>query len=350
MSEAQSLKEQWLDGLRGEAAGYTRLAMDNIAREFPSYISTVMTAPGDFPYRPKERTPVFFGSFDWHSCVEMHWVLVRLLRIAPDAVPASEIRTVLDAQFTAEGLQAEAAFMATEHGARIERPYGWGWALTLMDELSSWDDPDARRWAAAMEPLAEVLTGNFLAWLPVATYPLRSGLHSNSSFGMSRALSYARRLADGGRPELADAITDAARRWYSGDAGYPGGWEPSGHDFLSPALTEAELLARLLPQPEFAIWLTAFLPGIADGSPSSLFTPVVVSDPSDGHIAHLHGLNLSRAWCWRRLAETLAPADPRTPVCADAARRHADASLPHVVGGDYMVEHWLAAYAVLLVS
>jgi Protein of unknown function (DUF2891) len=359
-----SLREHWLERLRGEVAAYAQLAMDNIAREFPSYVSTVMTAPGDFPHRPRDRTPVFYGSFDWHSCVEMHWVLVRLLRLAAEfpaaqvpaaqvpaaQVPAAQITSVLDAQFTEEGLRAEAAFMATRHGARMERPYGWGWALTLMHELASWEDPNARRWAAAMEPLAEVLARNFLGWLPVATYPLRSGLHINSSFGLTRALPYARRLAGGGRPELADAITGAARRWYAADAGYPGGWEPSGHDFLSPALTEAELMACLLPRAEFAGWLTAFLPGIADGAPASLFTPALVADPGDGQIAHLHGLNLSRAWCWRRLAETLPPDDPRVAACADAARRHADASLPHVTGEDYMVGHWLAAYAVLLVS
>jgi TctA family transporter len=157
-------------------------------------------------------------------------------------------------------------------------------------------------------------------------------------------------LADAGRPELARAIEQAAHRWYATDAGYPGGWEPSGHDFLSPALTEAELMTRLLPAGEFSGWLGAFLPGLAAGEPTALFTPAVVSDSSDGQIAHLHGLNLSRAWCWRRLAETLPAGDPRVPVCVAAARTHAEAALPHVVADDYMVTHWLAAYAVLLFS
>jgi hypothetical protein len=232
-------------------------------------------------------------------------------------------------------------------GGMSERPYGWGWALTLAYELATWDDPDARRWSAAMEPLASVLTEHFLRWLPKATYPLRVGPHANSAFGLSLALSYARLRARLGEPELESAINAAARRWYAADADYPGSWEPSGHDFLSPALAEAELMACLLPVAE---WLHSFLPGIAAGEPKTLFTPATVADSSDGQMAHLHGLNLSRAWCWRRLAETLPAADPRIPSCLAAARAHAEASLPHVLTDDYMVTHWLAAYAVLLAT
>jgi hypothetical protein len=279
----------------------------------------------------------------------MHWVLVRLLKVAGDAVPAAQVRAALDGQLTEAGLRAEAEFMRARGG--FERPYGWGWALALAHELATWpDDPDAPRWAAAMEPLASALTENFLGWLPKATYPVRTGLHANTSFGLSMALPWARRLAAAGEPALAAAIGDAARRWYAADADYPAAWEPSGHDFLSPALAEAELMARLLPAGEFAPWLAAFLPGLADGAPASLFTPAVVSDSSDGQIAHLHGLNLSRAWCFRRLAETLPPGDSRIPACTQASRRHAEASLSHVTGDDYMVTHWLAAYAVLLFS
>ncbi|MFY9933379.1 MAG: DUF2891 domain-containing protein [Streptosporangiaceae bacterium] len=325
------------------------MALENIAREFPSYLIVQMNEPGDFPHRPRDRTPVFYGSYDWHSCVEMHWVLVRLLKVAAGAVPATEIRAVLDAQFTAEALRREAEFITG--GGRSERPYGWGWALSLIHELAGWTgDEDAKRWAAAMEPLATVLTDSYLEWLPIQTYPVRSGLHPNSSFGLSRALPFARMQAGLGQPALDAAIEAAAARWYLPDTGYPGGWEPSGHDFLSPALTEAELMARLLAPEEFAPWLEAFLPGLAAGEPAALFSPVVVSDSSDGQIAHLHGLNLSRAWCWRRLAETLPAGDQRIGPCLEAMQRHADAALPHVVGDDYMVGHWLAAYAVLLFS
>jgi hypothetical protein len=325
----------WLDRLRPELAGYARVALDNIAREFPSHVTSMMTAPGDFPDRPRARNPVFWGSLDWHSCVEMHWVLVRLLKAAPEAFPQRE------------GLRAEAEFMAAAHGAAIERPYGWGWALSLAHELETWDDEDARRWSARLRPLADTLERNFLSWLPKATYPLRTGVHTNSSFGISRALPYADRREDG---ELSRALRDAARRWYLGDTDYPGAWEPSGQDFLSAGLCEAELIACLLPPDEFADWLDRFLPGLAGGEPKALFTPVVVTDSSDGYIAHLRGLNLSRAWAWRRLAETLPAEDPRARVCADASGDHAEASLPYVSGDDYMVEHWLAAYAVLLFS
>jgi hypothetical protein len=344
------LAAEWLDRLRAEADGYARLALENIAREFPTLVSALMTAPGQFPHRPRDRTPVFYGSFDWHSCVEMHWVLVRLLKILPpSAVPAAGIRSALDAQFTADCLRQEAEY-AGMNGTGL-RHYGWGWALALSHELATWPgDPDAARWAAAMDPLAEALTANFLSWLPKATYPIRTGLHANSSFALSRALPHAQLLAGSGRPELARAISAAARRWYGHDQDYPGGWEPSGSDFLSPALTEAELMARILPAGEFGGWLAAFLPGLAAGEPAALFTPAVVSDSSDGQIAHLHGLNLSRAWCWRRLAETLPAGDPRVPVCVAAARTHAEAALPHVVTDHYMVTHWLAAYAVLLFS
>jgi Protein of unknown function (DUF2891) len=343
------LAAEWLDRLGAEAGGYARLALENIAREFPTLVSALMTAPGQFPHRPRDRTPVFYGSFDWHSCVEMHWVLVRLLKAYPDAVPAAEIRSVLDTQFTPDGLRQEAEYAAMD-GTGL-RQYGWGWALALSHELAAWpDDADAARWAAAMAPLAEALTRNFLGWLPKATYPIRTGLHANSAFALSRALPYAQMLARHGQPELTEAISDAARRWYGTDADYPGGWEPSGSDFLSPALTEAELMARLLPPEQFTGWLGAFLPGLAAGEPAALFTPALVSDSSDGQIAHLHGLNLSRAWCWRRLAETLPAGDPRVPVCTAAMRAHAEASLSQVVADHYMVTHWLAAYAVLLFS
>ena len=342
-----SLAAGWLDRLRPELTGYASVAIDNIGREFPAHISSMMTKPGDFPFRPKDRNPVFYGSLDWHSCVEMFWLLVRLLKAAPDDVPAGDIRDVLEARLTAEGLQIEADFMATPHGAAIERPYGWGWALALAAELETWDDPDGRRWAARFRPLSQALTENFLRWLPLVTYPLRTGVHTNSAFGISKALSYADLQPDG---ELSQALRGAASRWFGADEDYPGGWEPSGQDFLSAALCEAELIERLLPREDYPGWLARFLPGIADRQPAALFTPAVVTDSSDGYIAHLRGLNLSRAWCWRRLAESLPVGDPRFAACVEASRVHAEASLAFVTGDDYMVEHWLAAYAVLLFS
>ena len=343
------LADDWGELLRAEAESYAQVALANIRREFPSGVYHSMTAPGDFPFRPKARTPAFYGSYDWHSCVEMHWLLLRLLRIAEDVIPAKEIRSALNAHFRPVALAAEAEFVSSRDGLG-ERPYGWGWALALVHEAQSLDDVDGKKWSAALQPFADVVTGCFLDWLPKATYPVRYGMHENSAFGLARALDYAHAQARTGDRALLDAITAKAYTWFGGDTMYPAGWEPSGLDFLSPALAETELMARILSEAEFSMWLSVFLPGIAGGEPATLFTPAVVSDPADGQIAHLHGLNASRAWCWRRIAESLPPGDPRIEQAVGAARTHAGAALPHVVGDDYMVEHWLACYAVLMLS
>ncbi len=325
------------------AADWAAVGLANITREYPNALRHTMNGPDDRPL-PREIHPAFYGSFDWHSCVEMHWMLVRLLRTAPHALPEAEVRAGLDAHLTAGALVTEAAYLAENPG--WERPYGYGWALTLAHELATWDDPDARRWGAAMRPLAETVAAGFVEWLPKVAYPVRHGMHPNSAFAFSRSLGYARGFA----PGLLAAIAEAADRWFAADRDYPGGYEPSGADFLSPALTEAELMSGLLDAGDFATWLDRFLPGVIEGKPAALFTPVEVSDPTDGQIAHLHGLNLSRAWCWRRLAETLPADDPRIPLMRDAVQRHTGASLEEATGSDYMVEHWLAAYAVLLLT
>jgi DUF2891 family protein len=342
------LADDWARVLRAEASSYAQVALTNIRREFPSRLCHTMNAPGDFPYRPRLRTPVFYGSFDWHSCVQMHWVLVRLLRVAADAVPASEIRAALGAHFERMALAAEEEFIVSPDGLR-QCPYGWGWALTLIHETASWDDPYGRKWAAALERLGGKLSDLFLGWLPRTTYPVRHGRHANSAFGLSRVLPYATALASAGDPALLEAVTARARAWFAEDMLYPGQLEPSGDDFLSPALTEAELMGQVLSQREFAEWLSLFLPGIGRGEPASLFTPLV-PDPSDRDFASLHALNASRAWCWRRVAEALPGGDERIGAAVRAARAHAQVALPHVVGDDYTVEHWLAAYAVLMLS
>lgn len=329
--------------LSARAAQWAAVALANISREYPNDLRHTMRDADDRP-RPRDVHPAFYGSFDWHSCVEMHWLLVRLLRVAPDAVPQAEIRAALEAHFTPGALAAEAAYFVDRAG--WSRPYGWGWALTLVHEVTSWGDADAKRWAAAMRPLGDVLTRRYLGWLPKQDYPVRHGVHPNSAFGLSRALAYARWC----EPDLENAIAAAASRWYSGDADYPARYEPSGADFLSPALTEAELLSTLLEPSRFAVWLALFLPGLVDAQPAQLFAPVVVSDPSDGQIAHLHGLNLSRAWCWSRIAQALPDGDPRVDVIREAVSVHTAASLDAAADSEYMVEHWLAAYAVLLLS
>lgn len=340
----------WQAILRANAAAYAAIALVNIEREFPADTWHTWHGAADGPPRPRERTPVFWGSYDWHSSVEMFWLLVRLARLVPGEVPLPEIRAALDRRLTQEALAGEAAFIGHPDNRNRERPYGWGWGLALLDELARWDDADARRWADHAVPLGGALVANFLGWLPKATYPVRHGVHANSGFGLGLALPHAESMATAGNSRLLDAISVAALRWFADDADGPAAWEPSGFDFLSPVLVEAELMSRLVAPGAYGAWLDRFLPGLALGRPASIFTPAVVSDPTDGHIAHLHGLNLSRAWAWRRIAAALHADDQRSIAAAGAAGVHAAAGLPHVVGGDYMVEHWLAAYAVLLLA
>ncbi len=338
--------------LRERAAGYVRVALDNVTREYPHMPYFVATDPGPYPMH-RELHPAFYGSFDWHSCVEMHWAIVRLLRRFPEAVPVgltAEARNTLGELLTEVNIAAEVRFFEDPNHRSLERPYGWGWLLTLHRELATWDDPDARRWARALEPLADLLTTNLLGWLPRMTYPQRVGVHPNTAFGLSRSYGHAERRAARGDGALLEAIQEAAVRWFADDEDYPARYEPSGADFLSAALSEAELMSRVLGPDGFPGWLGRFLPGLAEGRPGELFRPAEVSDPTDGQIAHLHGLNLSRAWAFVALAARLPASDARIAPMLAAAERHAEASLPYVAGSDYMVEHWLAAYATLLLS
>lgn len=331
--------------LAGVAADYARAAVKVIRREHPHLPMILAAGPGPYPQHRAEH-PVFYGALDWHSAVIMHWALVRLLRRCGDVIPADEVRGRLAEQLTVENLRVEAEFFGTSPARCRERPYGWGWLLTLAHELLTWDDPDGRAWAEAISPLADVLSVSFVDWLPQQTYPVRHGVHQNSAFGLLRADAYASWRARDGDPSLRAAIDGAADRWFSDDARYPAHYEPSGTDFLSPALAEAELMAQLLDRAEFAGWLGRFLPGAADEDPPELFEPAIVSSLADGQLAHLAGLNLSRAWSMLALAAKLPTDDARREALTRSANRHAAASLPLVVGADYMVEHWLAAYAV----
>ncbi|HRA49051.1 MAG TPA: DUF2891 domain-containing protein [Thermomicrobiales bacterium] len=331
--------------LATNAAGYLATAMENIVREYP--VAVILTAVGPQPIPThRELHPAFFGCFDWHSCVELHWVIVRILRLHPDVDGAHEARLLLRDLLTDANLATELAFFQQPQHRGWERPYGWGWFLTLHHELTLWDDPDGRAWSTATAPLAEHLAAAFQTWLPKLTYPVRCGFHPNTAFALARALPYAK-AHDG---ELTALIRERAITWFGTDTDYPAHYEPSGSDFLSAALTEAELMAALLPADEFAGWFDSFLPNIAASEPAALFQPAVVSDPSDGHIAHLHGLNLYRASAMCRIAEVLPPNDARIPVLQVAAHHHTKASLAMVSGTDYMVEHWLAAYAALLLG
>jgi len=322
------------------ASQFARLALGHVGREYPNKMDHVLAGPEDVR-GPSDLHPIYFGSFDWHSCVHGYWTLATVLRLHPDIPEAAAIRALFDDSFTAEKVAAETAYLARPTSRGFERPYGWGWLLKLQAELLAHDAP----WAATHRPLAEAFAQRFRDFLPIATYPIRTGVHSSTSFAIALASDYARAVDD---DALLALFAGKVRDWHAGDRDAQA-WEPSGDDFLSPTLMTAECLRRLLPEREFAAWFADYLPRAEQQDPTSLFTPAAPSDRTDGKIAHLDGLNLSRAWCWRNLAATLPTDHPARPVIAEAAQRHLDASLPHVAG-DYMGEHWLASFALLALT
>jgi hypothetical protein len=330
-----------------QATAFARMAMGGIAREYPNKPADVLN--GDDDVQPPRRIhPAFFGSYDWHSAVHGHWMLVRLLRRHPDLDIAPEMRAALAANLTAENLRTEADFFARPLARSFERPYGWAWLLTLAAELHGWDDPQGREWAEHLRPLTDVIVAAYLDYFPRQTYPIRSGVHTSTAFGLAFALDYARTVK---HAELEALLLERSRTYFAGDRDAPAAWEPDGADFFSPSLMEADLMRRVMPEAEFRDWFRTFLPGIAAGRPPSLLEPATVSDRSDPQIVHLDGLNISRAWCMRDIAAAFPPDDPVRVALEAAAARHAAAALPHVTSGDYAGEHWLASFATyLLVS
>jgi hypothetical protein len=335
--------------LEQQANDWLRVGIDNLFREYPHRPNLFIAEPG--PYRThRERHPVFFGSYDWHSCVEMYWTMVRIMKLLPGLPNEPGAREAIETLLTPAGMTRELETFCDPAAGGMERPYGWGWYLTFVHELATWDDPDAHRWLDRSLSLADFFASGFVDWLPKLRYPQRVGMHANTAFGLARSWDWAVLQAEQGDDTLRHAIRDAAIRLFAGDTDYPAHYEPSGADFLSSALAEAELMSLVLPAGEFPAWLDRFLPGIAASQPEVLFQPVVVTDTSDGQLAHLEGLNLSRAAAFVALADALPEADARVAPMLAAAERHADASLAQAAGSDYMVEHWLAAYAVLLLG
>ncbi|MBA2936264.1 DUF2891 domain-containing protein [Sphingomonas sp. CGMCC 1.13654] len=318
------------------ASRFARLTLGHIGQEYPSMLQHVLAGPED-ARTPSELHPIFYGSFDWHSCVHGWWQLLRLRRLFPNMPEAIEIAMRADVMLVPEKVAGELAYLARPTARGFERPYGWAWLLALHGEAARHDGS----WAAALEPLARAFADRFKAHLPQLTYAIRSGAHFNTAFALVLAFDWARDHD----PALADLIAERALGWFGRDRAAQA-WEPSGDDFLSPTLAEALLMSRLLDGPGFARWLDAFLPEASVERPDTLFAPAHVSDRSDGKIAHLDGLNLSRAWCWRGIAVALGDEHPATPMAKAAAERHLTASLPHVEG-DYMGEHWLATFALL---
>jgi hypothetical protein len=331
---------------REQASAFARLALKAITKEYPNKPADVLNAEADVR-SPRSVHPAFYGAFDWHSSVHGHWTLVRLLRLFPDLPEAKEIRTALHAHLTAKNLQAEADYFNRPNTQSFERTYGWAWLLKLGEELHGWDDADGRQWSRNLKPLADALVARYLAFLPKQTYPIRSGVHPNTAFGLAFALDYARATDN---KALRERIEERSRSYYGGDVDAPARWEPDGADFFSPSLMEADLMRRVLPPEEFRTWLRKYLPGLAQGEPKSLLHPAKVTDRTDPQLVHLDGLNLSRAWCLRGIAGALAPDDPVRKVLLESAERHTEAALAHVASGDFAGEHWLASFAVYLLS
>lgn len=330
-----------------EAASlFAGLALDGITREYPNKLDHVMNGPEEV-LSPSQLHPVFFGSYDWHSSVHGHWLLVRLLRTFPDLPRAPEIRATLSRLITPGNVAGELAYLDQPGRASFERTYGWAWLLKLTQELHGWDDPDGRRWLEALNPLAQAFARLYLEFLPKQDYPIRRGVHPNTAFGIAFALDYAREVGDVALEEL---LVARANTYFLADRDYPAQWEPDGDDFFSRSLIEADLMRRVLSPHDFASWFHDFLPDLARGGPETLLQPADVSDRSDPKIVHLDGLNLSRAWCMRLIAEALPPNDRVRPVLLASASRHARATLPHIASGNYEGEHWLATFAVYMLT
>ncbi|HJP70207.1 MAG TPA: DUF2891 family protein [Candidatus Limnocylindria bacterium] len=298
-----------------------RMAVDNVAREYPNAPGHLLRGPADLR-PPRELHPCFYGSYDWHSCVHQHWLLARLLRLELAGTQADAARAAL-AELTPERVEVEAAYLR-DHPA-FERTYGWAWLLALADEMGS----------DVLAPAVSAVRENWTRHLPDATYPIRAGTHANSAFGLALAIDHARADAD---DAFERALVSRATSWFGADRDYPARLEPGGDDFLSGALMEASLMTRVLEADAFAAWWAAFLPEI----PGSLTEPALVADRSDPKLAHLDGLNFSRAWCWRTIGHITGD-----PVANAAADRHLEAAMPNLFSGEYASEHWVGTFALL---
>jgi hypothetical protein len=325
---------------------FAQLALDCVQREYPNKIAHVMQGPED-AQPPRALTPAFYGCFDWHSAVHGHWLLVRLLKLHPGAEFAARAREALGQNLTPANIEIEVAYLRGEGRASFERPYGLAWLLQLAAELRVWDDPDGRAWAEALTPLESEAAARFRSWLPKLDYPIRTGEHSQTAFALGLLLDWTRIAEDTAMRELVHA---KVLEFHRTDVDCNLSYEPSGQDFLSPCLAEADLMRRILPPGEFAAWLDDFLPGIPTGETANWLPVALVSDRTDGKLAHLDGLNLSRAWMLDGILTGLPEGDPRRESLTRAREAHAAAGLASVTGEHYEGGHWLGSFAVYLVT
>ena len=332
------------------AERFAKLALACVHKEYPNKISHVLNSDADVA-PPRKLTPAFCGCYDWHSSVHGHWLLVRLLRTFPDAPFAKDAREALKQSLTAENLKQEAAYIKGEGRSSFERPYGLSWLLQLCEELREWDDPDAKEWSENLKPLEQAAVERLTNWLPKLSHPVRIGEHDQTAFGLGLMFDYARTVKN---DAFAKLIRDSAKKFFLHDKNCPLNYEPSGEDFLSPCLGEADAMRRVLPQKEFGSWLKQFMPQIPvgrDETQNADWLKVTVSpDPSDPKLAHLDGLNLSRAWMLEGILSALPENDPRRPALQAAADAHRHAGLAAVTGEHYEGGHWLGSFAVYLTT
>lgn len=331
---------------RDQASAFAKLALKGVEKEYPNKPEHVLGNAADLK-SPKSLHPAFYGCYDWHSSVHGHWMLARLLKLFPDLPEAKAMRGVLNGHLTAPNLKAEADYFVRPESKSFERPYGWAWLLKLAEELHGWDDSDGKKWSSNLKPLAELIAGRYVEYFPKQTYPIRSGVHANTAFGLAFAHDYAVTVGDKKLNELVEA---RAKEYFAKDVDVPAAWEPGGADFFSPSLMEADLIRRVLPAEGFRTWFRTYLPGAAKHEPKSLFVPATVTDRTDPQLVHLDGLNLSRAWCLRNVAAALPIEDAMRQALVESANRHSEAGLKHVTSGNYEGEHWLASFAVYLLT
>jgi hypothetical protein len=328
------------------AERFAKLALACVHKEYPNKISHVLNSDADVA-PPRKLTPAFCGCYDWHSSVHGHWLLVRLVRTFPGAPFASAARDALKQSLTVENLKQEATYVRGEGRSSFERPYGLSWLLQLCAELREWDDPEAHEWLLNLTPLEDAAVERLTKWLPKLSNPVRIGEHDQTAFGLGLMFDYARTTKN---EAFARLVRDSSKKFFLADKNCPLNYEPSGEDFLSPCLGEADVMRRVLPQKEFAGWLKGFMPQIPVTENPDWLRVAISPDPSDPKLAHLDGLNLSRAWMLEGILSALPEDDPRRPALQAAADAHRHAGLAAVTGEHYEGGHWLGSFAVYLTT
>lgn len=324
------------------ALDLSNLALKCILKEYPYKPGHVINGPEDI-HIPRKIHPAFYGCFDWHSAVHGHWMLVKLLKMFPDIENAKQIRRALEQNLQSKNISQELNYFKQKNRESFERTYGWAWLLKLYSELKSWNDPQGKQWAENLLPLAQEIRNRYLDFLPKQTYSIRRGVHANTAFGLHFAYDYAILTND---KKLKALVVDRTKKYYLFDKNYPADWEPGGDDFLSPSLTEADLMRRVLKPEEFSEWFDKFLPTL----PVEILEPATVSDRSDPKIVHLDGLNLSRAWCMFGIASVLPNKNRKKIIIINAGLNHFETGSKNILSGNYQGEHWLASFAVYAYS